>query len=102
QDDRFDQDYIPIGKITGGISDVNLEKLNQLLPALTLEKFGTTLMLKPEIVVEIEFEQLVKNNRTKAGYTIKSPQIVNFHWEKPPLSTHNLEFIIDFFQKNGR
>ncbi|HAC16419.1 MAG TPA: hypothetical protein DCE78_10820 [Bacteroidetes bacterium] len=102
QDDRFDQDYIPIGKITGGISDNNLEKLNQLLPELTLEKFGTTLMLKPEIVVEIEFEKLVKNNRTKAGYTIKTPRIVNFHWDKPPLSTHNLEYIIDFFQKNGR
>ena len=102
QNDKFGQDYIPIGKINGGISSDNIKKLNQLLPVLTLEKFGTTLMLKPEIVVEIEFEQLIKNNRTKAGYSIKSPRIVSFQWDKNPTDSHDLEYIVDFYQKNSR
>jgi ATP-dependent DNA ligase len=102
QNERFDQDYIPIGKIAGEIGQVDLEKLNQLLPSFTLQKFGTTLMLKPIIVVEIEFEQVVKNNRTKAGYSIKSPRIVSFQWDKNPVDSHNLEYIIELYQKNSR
>ena len=102
QNEKFDQDYIQIGKIAGGISSDNIEKLNQILPVLTLEKFGTTLMLKPEIVVEIEFEQVVKNNRTKAGYSIKSPRIVSFQWDKNPVDSHDLEYIIELYQKNNR
>jgi len=81
--EQYGQDFIPIGKAYGGYTDEELKRLNNEIKSLVLEKFGPTLMLKPKIVVEIEFDEIQVNKRTKAGYTLRFPRFRAIRWDKP-------------------
>lgn len=73
-DERYEEEFIPIGKAYGGYSDVELKELNQRIKELTVERYGPTLGLKPGIIVELEFDDIQVNKRTKAGYTLRFPR----------------------------
>jgi DNA ligase-1 len=89
-DSRFDQTFVPIGKAYGGYTDEELKKLNAAIKPLIRERFGPTLSLEPEIVVEIEFDEIQVNRRTKAGYTLRFPRFRAIRWDKGPADTDTL------------
>lgn len=82
-DDRYEEEFIPIGKAYGGYSDNELKKINSLIKELTLERFGPTLLLKPQLVIELEFEDIQINRRTKANYTLRFPRFKAIRWDLP-------------------
>lgn len=89
-DERFDQDFIPIGKAYSGYSDEELKRLQVAIKPLIRERFGPTLSLEPQIVVEIEFDEIQENKRTKAGFTLRFPRFRRIRWEKGPGETDTL------------
>ena len=82
-DDRYEEEFIPIGKAYGGYSDKELKKMNALIKELTLERYGPTLLLKPQLVIELEFEDIQVNKRTKAKYTLRFPRFKAIRWDLP-------------------
>lgn len=83
-DNRFSESFIPIGKAYGGYTNAELRRLNQELKKLVVEKFGPTLSLRPGIVVELEFDSIQVNKRTKAGYTLRFPRFRSIRWDLGP------------------
>lgn len=73
-DERYEEEFIPIGKAYGGYSDQELKELNRRIKELTVERYGPTLGLKPGIIVELEYDDIQVNKRTKAGYTLRFPR----------------------------
>lgn len=90
-DERFSEDFIPIGKAYGGFTDAELKQLNVEIKKLSLQRFGPTLSVKTEIVVELEFEQIMQNKRTKAGYTLRLPRFKAIRWDKDASQTNSLK-----------
>lgn len=74
-DDRFVQDYIPIGKITGRPDEEIAAQLDVLLVDTITEKFGPTVSFEPTLVLEVSHRGIRHNNRTKAGYVLIEPSI---------------------------
>ena len=83
-DDRYDEDFIPIGKAYGGYSDEELRMLNRKIRELAAERYGPTLGLRPELIVEIEFDAIQVNRRTKAKYTLRLPRFRAIRWDLGP------------------
>lgn len=90
-DERYEEEFIPIGKAYGGYTDEELKKMNKKIKELTVEKYGPTLGLLPELVVEIEFDDIQVNNRTKAGYTLRLPRFKAIRWDLGPGDADTLE-----------
>ena len=90
-DERYEEEFIPIGKAYGGYTDAELKRLNQEIKPLAVERFGPTLSLKPGIVVEIEFDGIQINKRTKAGYTLRLPRFKAIRWDLSPDDADTLE-----------
>lgn len=84
--------FVPIGKAYGGYTDEQLKWLNKEIRGLILDKFGPTLGLKPQIVIELEFEEIQLNKRTKAGYTLRLPR---FKAIRHDLSIHDVDSVED-------
>lgn len=84
--------FVPIGKAYGGYTDEQLKWLNKEIRGLILDKFGPTLGLKPQIVIELEFEEIQLNKRTKAGYTLRFPR---FKAIRHDLSIHDVDSVSD-------
>ncbi|MDZ7719693.1 MAG: ATP-dependent DNA ligase [Balneolaceae bacterium] len=99
EDERYEEEFIPIGKAYGGYTDAELKKINQKVKELTVERYGPTLGLIPELVVEIEFDDIQVNKRTKAGYTLRLPRFKAIRWDLGPADVNTLHDVEQFYQQ---
>lgn len=90
-DDRYEEEFIPIGKAYGGYTDEELKKLNSRIKEITAEKYGPTLGLYPDIVVELEYDDIQVNKRTKANYTLRFPRFKAIRWDLSPDDVDTLQ-----------
>jgi len=98
-DERYEEEFIPIGKAYGGYSDEELKKMNTLIKEITLERFGPTLLLKPQLIVELEFEDIQVNRRTKANYTLRFPRFKAIRWDLSPTDADTLKDVERMYQE---
>lgn len=98
-DERYEEEFIPIGKAYGGYSDEELKKMNTLIKEITLERFGPTLLLKPHLVIELEFEDIQINKRTKANYTLRFPRFKAIRWDLSPSDADTLKDVERMYQQ---
>lgn len=89
-DDRYEEEFIPIGKAYGGYTNKELEEINKKLKEITVERYGPTLGLLPEIVVELEFDAIQVNKRTKAKFTLRLPRFKAIRWDLTPKDVDTL------------
>lgn len=81
EDERYEEEFIPIGKIFVDYTDEEMKRLNKRIKDLTVEKYGPTLGLIPEIVIELEFDDIQENKRTKANYSLQLPHFKAIRWD---------------------
>jgi DNA ligase-1 len=98
-DERYEEEFIPIGKAYGGYTDDELKKMNTRIKKLAVERYGPTLGLIPELVVEIEFDDIQVNKRTKAGYTLRLPRFKAIRWDLGPADVNTLKDVEAFYTK---
>jgi DNA ligase-1 len=96
-DERYEEEFIPIGKAYGGYTDDELKKMNARIKKLAVERYGPTLGLLPELVVEIEFDDIQVNKRTKAGYTLRLPRFKAIRWDLGPSDVNTLRDVEEFY-----
>ena len=63
-----------------------------------MERFGPTLLLKPELMVELEFEDIQINKRTKAKYTLRLPRFKAIRWDLSPNDADTLKDVERMYQ----
>lgn len=98
-DERYEEEFIPIGKAYGGYSNEELAEMNTRIKSLTQERFGPTVLLKPELVVELEFEDIQINKRTKAKYTLRLPRFKAIRWDLSPKDADTLRDVERMFKE---
>jgi len=96
-DERYEEEFIPIGKAYGGYTDEELRRMNARIKKLAVERYGPTLGLIPELVVEIEFDDIQVNKRTKAGYTLRLPRFKAIRWDLGPADVNTLQDVETFY-----
>lgn len=99
EDERYEEEFIPIGKAYGGYSNDELSALNREIRKLSVDRFGPTLSLKPGIVVEIEFDDIQPNRRTKAGFTLRFPRFRTIRWDLSPEDCNTLVEVESFYSE---
>lgn len=98
-DERYEEEFIPIGKAYGGYSNEELDAMNKRIKQITLERFGPTVLLNPEIVVELEFEDIQINKRTKANYTLRFPRFKAIRWDLAASDVDTLHDVERLFEQ---
>ncbi len=98
-DGRYEEEFIPIGKAYGGYTDEELKRMNKMIKELTVEKYGPTLGLLPQLVIEIEFDDIQVNKRTKAGYTLRFPRFKAIRWDLGPDDADTLKDVEKAYRK---
>jgi DNA ligase-1 len=98
EDERYEEEFIPIGKAYGGYTDDELKRMNKKIKELTVEKYGPTLGLLPQLVIEIEFDDVQVNKRTKAGYTLRLPRFKAIRWDLGPGDVDTLKDVERYYQ----
>ncbi|SHE97154.1 ATP-dependent DNA ligase [Fodinibius roseus] len=100
EDPRYEEEFIPIGKSgADDLGDEETKRLKKRIRDLTVEKYGPTLGLIPEIVVELEFDDIRLNKRTKANYVLHRPRFSIIRWNSDPVETATLKKVENLYQK---
>jgi|GEM_PF-4265897 len=58
---------LPIALVYSGLTDTEIREVDIWIKAHTIEKFGSVLIVSPELLFEIDFEAIQRSNRHKSG-----------------------------------
>jgi DNA ligase-1 len=91
-------ELVNVGKAYSGVTDQEITQLTQRLVKATVERFGGTRVVRPEVVFEVGFDGIQKSNRHKSGYALRFPRIVRIRDDKTPEQADTVETVEKLFQ----
>lgn len=71
----------PVGRVTSGLSDGELESLAEHFRAETLRLSGNCHFVRPDVVLEVAYESIQPSQRYDSGLQLKVPTVVARHEE---------------------
>jgi DNA ligase-1 len=84
-------DLVPFAKAYSGLTDKEMQSVDQFVKKNTLERFGPVRSVKPELVFEIGFEGIAPSTRHKSGIALRFPRILRRRFDKKPGEANTLE-----------
>ncbi|MGE0793399.1 MAG: ATP-dependent DNA ligase [Candidatus Woesearchaeota archaeon] len=98
-----DGEYLEIGKVGTGFKElanedgVTFEELTKLLEPIIISEKGKEVKTKPEIVIEIQYEEIQKSNSYSSGYALRFPRVTRLRPDRNPEDITFLEDIQDLY-----
>lgn len=87
------EEFLTIGKLGTGFSDEQLKEMNELVKKAIIKEESDKVILKPKIVVEVEYEEIQKSPTYKSGYALRFPRLLRIRHDKTPKEASDLEMI---------
>ena len=74
---------VAFAKAYSGLSDAEFARVDKVIRATTLEKFGPVRSVAPSLVFELGFEGLNESPRHKSGIAVRFPRMLRIRDDKP-------------------
>lgn len=84
-----------------GLTEEQLEKVTQRLQEIIIEEEGRKVRVKPEIVVEIGYEEIQKSPKYETGYALRFPRLLRFRPDKGPEEADDTERLNSLYEKQN-
>jgi DNA ligase-1 len=82
---------VPIAKAYSGLTDAELERVDRWIRENTTSRFGPVSEVRPELVMEIAFENIQRSTRHKSGVAVRFPRIVRIRDDKKAQDADRLD-----------
>ncbi len=82
--------FMEVGKTFKGLTDAEMTELTQRLLALKIRETRGTVWVKPQIVVEVAFNNIQRSPVYKSGVALRHARIVAFRPDKPAEETETV------------
>lgn len=76
--------YAPVGKTFKGLTDKQFIEMTERLRALELGDDGYTVVVKPEVVVEVTYNEIQKSPQYSSGFALRFARITRIRDDKSP------------------
>lgn len=102
--DEHDGVLVEIGRVGTGIKEkdeegLSFNQLTELLRPLISQQKGRDVTVKPEIVVEVNYEEIQKSPTYSSGYALRFPRVVRLRSDRTADEISTLGFVEDLFGK---
>jgi DNA ligase-1 len=74
---------VAFAKAYSGLTDEEFARVDRVIRATTLDKFGPVRTVKPTLVFELGFEGLQRSARHKSGIAVRFPRMLRLRDDKP-------------------
>jgi ATP-dependent DNA ligase len=97
-----DDNLLDIGKVGTGIKElkgegVTFDKLTKLLKPLIIEEKGSEVKLKPEVIIEVSYEEIQKSPKYSSGYALRFPRLIRIREDRALDDISTLDFIEELY-----
>jgi DNA ligase-1 len=76
--------FLKCGKLGTGLSDKQFKELTEKLKGLITNEVGVHVSIKPEIVIEVGYEEIQKSPKYESGFALRFPRLLRFRYDKKP------------------
>ena len=95
--------FLEIGKVGTGIKEkselgVSFSQLTQELKPLIISEKGKNVRVRPEIVVEVRYEEIQKSPTYNSGYALRFPRVINLRLERSAEECSTLKMVEEFYE----
>ena len=77
-----EQEYEMVGRMSSGLTDKQLEEITERLKPLIESEDGRDVVLRPEVILEVEYEEIQDSPTYKSGYALRFPRLKQFRDDK--------------------
>ncbi len=88
---RDKDEFKTVGKVGTGFSEETLRDLTARLEPKIITARGRDVEIEPEMVIEVDFQDIQKTNRYLAGYVLRIPRFKRERTDKSTREADNLE-----------
>ena len=82
---------VAFAKAYSGLTDEEFRRVDRVIRATTLEKFGPVRSVKPTLVFELGFEGINRSPRHKSGIAVRFPRMLRIRDDKPLAEADTLQ-----------
>ncbi|VVB80870.1 DNA ligase [uncultured archaeon] len=93
-------EFVEIGRVGTGIKEkveegVSFEQLTQLLQPLIVEEKGREIKVRPEIVIEVDYEEIQKSPTYSSGFALRFPRLVKLREDRSAEDINTVDDILE-------
>jgi len=111
--DEDTDEYLEIGKFGTGIKEkkgeddlsdeniVSFEELTEALKPFIINEKGREVRIKPNVVVELKFEEIQKSPSYSSGYALRFPRLVRTRLDRRPDESSTLRQVEGFYKEQN-
>ncbi|HZA07481.1 MAG TPA: ATP-dependent DNA ligase [Nitrososphaeraceae archaeon] len=99
RDDTNSNQLRAIGKAYSGLTDDEIFEITKKLRSIMIKDEGYSIIVKPEIVLEIAFDSIQKSNRHDSGFALRFPRIKNIREDKDATDIDTLQKVKQIYEK---
>ena len=105
--DEDSGNYLEIGKVGTGVKEkaeegLSFGELTEMIKPFVISEKGREVRIKPEIVLEIRFEEIQKSSTYGSGYALRFPRVVQVRDDRRPDECSVLEAIKEDFENQKK
>ncbi len=91
--------FAPVGKTFKGLTDREFAAITEALWRLKLEDDGYTVVVRPEIVVEVDYDEIQRSPQYSSGFALRFARIAHIREDKGPSQITTLKELRDLYDR---
>jgi len=100
---RHEGKFLEIGKVGTGVKEkaeegLSFQELTEMIKPLIIEQKGRVVKIKPQIVVEVAYQEIQKSPSYSSGYALRFPRVQRLRPEHGIFDVHSLKEIEQFYK----
>lgn len=85
--DEENDEYKEVGKMATGLTDEQFQEITEKLKPLITKEDGRKVEVRPEVIVEAEYEEIQESPNYSSGYALRFPRMKRFREDKEEADT---------------
>ncbi len=95
-------EFLVVGKTFKGLSDEEFEWMTQRLRSIAIEETGKLIRVRPEVVVEVAFNEIQRSPKYRSGFALRFARIVRIRDDKTPDEADTIDRVRELYEKQAR
>ena len=83
-------EFVAIGKVATGLTDAALADLTSRLQPHIVSETGTELRFRPQLVIEVGYEEIQPSPTYESGYALRFPRFIGIRADKAPAAADSV------------
>ena len=92
-------EFLIVGKTFKGLTDREIEEMTKRLKQIAVEERGHVVIVKPQIVVEVAYNEIQKSPKYKSGMALRFARITRIRDDKDPEEADTIQRVRQIYER---